>query len=132
MSTDLSPIVGNWYQPLGKGQAFVVVSLDEEEGVIEIQHYDGDVEEIDLDAWSELELEAAEPPEEWTGPIDDVEIDDLGYTETGMTCQDWPQPLQEAPAGREEQWEAPEPEDELNERAEGNSAEELYGQEPQE
>lgn len=131
MSRDLSPVVGNWYQPLEKGQPFVVVGLDEEQGVIEIQHYDGDLEEIDAEAWSGLDLEAAEPPEDWTGPLDDVEADDLGYTETAMTSEDWPAPLQEARDDGKERWEKPEPEDEQNGWAEGESAEELYGRAPE-
>jgi hypothetical protein len=30
--------------------------------------------------WTTLPLEFAEPPEDWTGPLNDVEVDDLGYT----------------------------------------------------
>jgi hypothetical protein len=31
-------------------------------------------------------------PEDATGPLDDVEVEDLGYSETGMTAADWPAP----------------------------------------
>ena len=41
-----------------------------------------------------LPLGLAEPPEDWTGPIDDVEVDDLGYSGTEMTAKDWSAPLQ--------------------------------------
>jgi hypothetical protein len=60
----------------------------------EIQHFDGDLDEIDEDAWGSLPLEFAEAPEDWTGPIDDVEPDDLGYSETAMNAGDWSAPLQ--------------------------------------
>lgn len=46
------------------------------------------------EAWTTLPLSFAEPPADWTGPVDDVEIGDLGYSETGMRLSDWEQPLQ--------------------------------------
>ena len=95
MPTTLKPVVSQWYRHLDKGQQFYVTALDEEEGTVDIQHFDGDVEEMDFDDWRELAIEAIEPPEDWTGPVDDVERDDLGYTETDMTAEDWEEPLQE-------------------------------------
>lgn len=96
MPTDLEPVTGNWYQHLDKGQPFRVVSVDEDAGVIAIQHFDGDLEEVELDGWHQLDLEICEEPEDWTGPLDDVETDDLGYTETSMAADDWVAPLDEA------------------------------------
>lgn len=95
MKNELEPIVGGWYRHVDKGQTFRVVAVDEDAETIEIQHYDGDVEEIDFYAWPDLELELAEEPEDWTGPVDDVETDDLGYTETDMSGEDWRAPLAE-------------------------------------
>lgn len=46
----------------------------------------------------------AEPPEDWTGPVDDVEVDDLGYSETDMQAEDWEEPLESIRRGQEE-WE---------------------------
>jgi hypothetical protein len=95
MPNEQDPIVQNWYQFLDKGQIFRVVAVDEDSGYIEIQHYDGDVEEIDMDVWDELDIELIEPPEDWTGPVDYVERDDMGYTETGMSREDWSGSLRE-------------------------------------
>jgi hypothetical protein len=95
MATDLEPVVSQWYRHRDKGQQFQITAIDETEGTVEIQHFDGDVEELDLDSWYELDIEAIEPPADWTGPVDDVERDDLGYTETGMKGEDWAAPLRE-------------------------------------
>ena len=95
MSTTLKPVVSQWYRHLDKGQQFYVTALDEEEGAVEIQYFDGDVGEMELDDWHELEIEPIESPEDWTGPVDDVEHDDLGYTETDMKPEDWDEPLRE-------------------------------------
>jgi hypothetical protein len=82
MTTDLDPIVGNWYEHLDKGQKFQVVDIDDGAGVIEIQYFDGDLDKMDKDEWLEAELQAIDQPEDWTGPLDEVEPDDSGYTES--------------------------------------------------
>jgi hypothetical protein len=92
VATDSDPIVGNWYQHLDKGQKFEVVAVDEDQGVIEIQHFDGDLEEIDADAWYEMEIEPSEAPENWSGPMDSFEEGSLDYTETDMNSGDWNAP----------------------------------------
>lgn len=81
MSNRLPPIVGQWYTHRDKGEPFQVVALDEDSGTIEIQGFEGDVDELDLDEWSQLLVESAAPPEDWSGPLDDVEPDELGYTD---------------------------------------------------
>ena len=89
MPGDLDPIVDTWYRHLDKGPEFVVISVDQVEGTVEIQHFNGDIEEIDMDIWYELQLETIEPPEDWTGPIDDLEHDDLGFDTSDMNKEDW-------------------------------------------
>ncbi len=79
--SDVDPIIGNWYRNQETGNDFEVVALDEDAQTIEIQYFDGEVEELDLDAWYELPIEAIEAPEDWSGPFDELEADDLGYEE---------------------------------------------------
>ena len=95
MPTDADPIVNNWYAHLDKGQRFCVVALDDDTGLVEIQYYDGTVEEIERDAWYGLAIEPAEAPENWTGAEDVVEIDDLGTEITDTSVADWNEPLEE-------------------------------------
>ncbi len=87
------PRLGQWYTRWDKGEIFQVVGCDEGSRSIEIQYFDGDLDEIDSESWSGLPLTSAEAPEDWTGPVDDVERDDLGYTETEMSAEDWAEPL---------------------------------------
>lgn len=100
MPIEQEPIVSQWYRHLDKGYRFQVTAVEEGEGTVEIQHFDGDLEELDLEDWYELEIEPIEPPEDWTGPVDDIERNDLGYTETDMTSQDWDESLGEAGGAR--------------------------------
>lgn len=74
--TNINPIVGDWYKKPGGG-LFEVVATDEGDGTIEVQHYDGTVEEYDFEAWGEMLLLAVEPPEDWSGSFD-MEKEDYG------------------------------------------------------
>ena len=78
--SDLDPIVGNWYKNVEEETEFEVVAVDEEAQTVEIQYFDGEVEEIDLDSWYEIVLEPIEPPEDWSGAYDQLEPDDLAMT----------------------------------------------------
>lgn len=81
MSYDLDPIVGNWYQRVDTGLDFEVVALDEDAASVEIQYLDGAIDEISLDEWYELDLEAAEAPEDWTESLDSAETGDTDFSE---------------------------------------------------
>ncbi len=114
MATDVDPIVGNWYEHLDRSQEFEVVELDEDKGIVEIQYYDGDLDEIDLEEWYNLNIEPIEAPEDWTGPIDNIEQDDLGYTETEME-KEWSRPARQVRRKRVTEEEAEEERDEWGE-----------------
>lgn len=63
------PDIGHWYQDGLRTSMFEVVAVDKDGGV-EIQHFDGEIEELDLDSWYELELVEIPPPEDWSGPYE--------------------------------------------------------------
>ncbi|HXR89043.1 MAG TPA: DUF6763 family protein [Steroidobacteraceae bacterium] len=67
------PGIGEWYR-LNGGELFEVVAVDEDDGTIELQYFDGTVEEMDVDDWNaqwdDGTLEAAEAPEDWSGSVD--------------------------------------------------------------
>ncbi len=76
MSHELDPKVGRWYRRLDDEQLFKVASIDEDDGLIEIKTVDGAVEELDSTEWVELDLEAAEAPEDYVDPDDDTDDED--------------------------------------------------------
>src|SRR5262245_3619717 len=82
LSHSLQPITGEWYRHLDKGQRFRVVSAEKDEDLIEIQNFDGDLEELEFAEWFAMDLEHAAAPEDWTGPMDDVEKDEIDDSET--------------------------------------------------
>ena len=83
MAVGILPVIGNWYQSLG-GQRFEVIGVDENEGFIEIQYFDGELDALEFDGWSVMGYAEIAPPEDWSGPYDDMEKDDLGYTDTNV------------------------------------------------
>lgn len=79
MGTIEMPVVGDWYM-LPKGESFEVVAYDHEEEVVEIQYFDGAIEELELETWLELGAEPTEPPEDWSGSLD-IMREDYGREE---------------------------------------------------
>ena len=75
------PSIGEWYRHTG-GDSFEVVAFDDDDGTIEIQYFDGTVEEMDTEdwesQWADRALEAAEPPEDWSGSVDVESADEEG------------------------------------------------------
>ncbi len=86
--TELDPIVGNWYDQSAGANPFLVVDVDDDESLIEVEYFDGTLDQLSMRDWYELDLELCEPPEDWTGPVDALERDDLSYSETAMG-PDW-------------------------------------------
>jgi hypothetical protein len=72
--TNPAPDVGKWYARPG-GDSFEIVAFDPDDGTIEIQYFDGTIEELDVEDWREEQILPAEPPEDWTGSVD-VEPED--------------------------------------------------------
>ena len=95
MGNRLPPIVGNWYSHRDKGALFQVVALDEDAGTVEIQEFDGGLDEIDLEEWRSLAVDTAAQPEDWGGPLDDVEPDEFGYTDLAEEAEQ-PSSLEDA------------------------------------
>ena len=71
MARDYDPVQGQWYEDLEENEIFRVLSVDPDEEIIEVQYENGDIEEIDLDTWHELDLERAQEPEGWASDDDD-------------------------------------------------------------
>lgn len=87
----LKPIIGNWYLNRA-GTAFEVVAIDDTAHTIELQFYDGTVDEIDKDRWAAEVLEEIEPPEDYSGSLD-IPADDPTMSTEFVPRKDWPDPL---------------------------------------
>jgi hypothetical protein len=72
------PRIGEWYRANG-GEIFEVVAIDDIGAAVDVQYFDGTVGEIEREdweaQWTDGLIEAAEPPEDWSGSVD-VEADE--------------------------------------------------------
>jgi hypothetical protein len=77
---DYDPIKGQWFEDLEENEIFLVLSVDPDTELVEIQYENGDIEEIDLDTWHELDLDRTTEPEGWASDAtasDDKEEEDV-------------------------------------------------------
>jgi hypothetical protein len=76
--------VDRWYQDAATGNTFRIVAFDRDADSIEVQYFNGDLAEYDFASWAESQFVPIEAPEDWTGPFDDVELDDFGYSDPDL------------------------------------------------
>jgi hypothetical protein len=73
---EYAPVPGKWYENKEEEETFRVLSVDEDDELVEIEYVDGEIEELDLDTWHELDLEPTEQPEGWSDEADTDDDDD--------------------------------------------------------
>ena len=76
VSRDYEPVPGQWYENLEEEEPFRVLSMDEDSELVEIEYLDGDIEEIDLETWHEMDLERTTEPEGWAESREEDEDED--------------------------------------------------------
>jgi hypothetical protein len=81
VSREHTPVPGKWYENKEEEETFRVLTVDEDDELVEIEYLDGEIEELDLDTWHELDLEPTEEPEGWAGDDEDEEEEDEEFDE---------------------------------------------------
>ena len=76
MSRDYEPVPGQWYENLEDEESFRVLTVDEDSELVEIEYLDGEIEEIDLETWHEMDLEQTDEPEGWAESDEEDEDED--------------------------------------------------------
>lgn len=100
VSRDYEPVPGQWYENLEEEESFRVLSVDEDSELVEIEYLDGEIEEIDLETWHEMDLDQTEEPEGWAesdededeeeeDEEEDEEDDDWDEDEDDEDDEDW-------------------------------------------
>jgi len=79
----LYPVIGQWFSR-PNGTLFEVVAVDEDGGTVELQQFDGTLDEVEMDAWPELLLTEASAPEDWSGSVDMDPEDYVGRSNDEM------------------------------------------------
>ncbi|MDT4290500.1 DUF6763 family protein [Methylomonas sp. MO1] len=81
MATITDPVIGRWYKDLESNLTFKVVAIEGNDESVEVQFANGDLGEYDNESWYGSTIDYIEDPEDWSAPFDDLEADDLGYTD---------------------------------------------------
>jgi hypothetical protein len=76
VSRDYEPVPGQWYENLEDEESFRVLTVDEDSELVEIEYLDGEIEEIDLETWHEMDLEQTDEPEGWAESDEDEDEDE--------------------------------------------------------
>lgn len=78
MYNEYDPVEGNWYHRVDTDDQFQVLAVYEDDAIIEVQYFDGNVGEFDTDTWRELDIELMETPIDWSGPMDPADAATYG------------------------------------------------------
>ncbi len=87
MSRDYEPVPGQWYENLEDEESFRVLTVDEDSELVEIEYLDGEIEEIDLETWHEMDLDKTDEPEGWAESEEEDEDED--EEEDDEEDEDW-------------------------------------------
>jgi len=63
------PLIGGWFRR-SDGTLFEVVAVDEDDGTVEIQQFDGTIGEVEIENWQQQLLVEISAPEDWSGSVD--------------------------------------------------------------
>jgi hypothetical protein len=89
VAREYEPAAGQWYENLEENESFRVLSVDEDAETVEIEYLDGDIEELDLDTWAELDLDKIDEPEGWAGSDEDDDDEDEEEDEDEDLDETW-------------------------------------------
>lgn len=89
MGRDYEPVKGQWYENVEEDETFRVLSVDEDAELVEIEYLDGDIEELDIDAWHEMDLERIAEPEGWAATEEDEAEEEEEEEEEEDEDDDW-------------------------------------------
>lgn len=79
--------IGDWYKSSIFDEYFEVVARDED--LVEIQFFNGEIEEIDLETWLDLRPKKIATPEDWTGAYEMTSEDLEGYFDETIHPKEW-------------------------------------------
>ena len=86
------PSLGQWFKR-PNGTMLKVVAVDEDDNTVEIQYFDGTIDEIELESWAEQFLVEVAAPEDWSGSVD-MDPDDYVGTKADEMPQGFHDPLE--------------------------------------
>lgn len=75
----VKPRVGDWYMDLHSRDRFKILAI--EDGEIEVQYFDGDIDSFDAADWQACLVTRAAAPEDPSGALEPLEDGDMDFDE---------------------------------------------------
>ena len=91
------PSIGQWFRR-PNGVLLEVVAVDEDQNTVEVQFFDGTIDEIDFETWREQFLVEVAAPDDWLGSVD-MDPDDY----VGLAADEMPTGFHDPLAAAEEE-----------------------------
>ena len=85
------PAIGKWFRR-PDGTLLEVVAVDEDDDTIEIQLFDGTIDEVELEIWGQQLLVEVAAPEDWSGSVD-MDPEDFAGRNNGDIPRGYHNPL---------------------------------------
>ena len=85
------PTIGHWYRR-SNGSLFEVVAVDLQDSTIELQYFDGTIDQVEFENWPSLILEVVGAPEDWSGSVD-MDPEDFSGVDNGELPLGYHDPL---------------------------------------
>ena len=63
--SDIKAREGEWYVDRAHHEFFLVIAIDESDGLIDVRDGYGDIDEFNLDEWDAMDLVLCSAPTEW-------------------------------------------------------------------
>jgi hypothetical protein len=63
--SDIKAREGQWYADRANHEFFLVIAVDDTDGLIDVRDRYGDIDEFDLDEWDAMDLVICSAPTEW-------------------------------------------------------------------
>ena len=89
VSRDYEPVPGQWYENLEDEESFRVLTVDEDSELVEIEYLDGEIEEIDLETWHEMDLDQTAEPEGWAESDEEEDEEEEEEEDEEEDDDDW-------------------------------------------
>jgi hypothetical protein len=93
-ASEIPPEVGSWYRRLDRSPPFQVVAYDQDAGTVDIEYFDGTVDEWPTEQWYGFDIRPCDPPQDWSGPFDDIEPDELSPDDRSLAAGESPEALE--------------------------------------
>ena len=72
MTSGLPPLVGQWYRRADRQQPFHVVATNAGDRTVDVEYFDGTLDEWPLSHWHCLDIEETGAPPDASGALDDA------------------------------------------------------------